>query len=171
MKLSNGLQAVAVIEAAKGLLVLAAGAGLLALIHRDAQLLAEQLVERSHLNPASHYPHIFVELAGRATTTRLWLLAAAALCYALIRFIEAIGLWHEQRWAEWFGAASGSIFVPMELYELGRGVTWAKLLILIVNIGVVGYLGYVLWRSRRRRGEPGEQATAPPRPNPGDPHA
>lgn len=159
MKLSSGIRAVAVVEAAKGLLVLLAGCGLLALVHHDVQAVAEQVAARFHLNPASRYPRIFLALAGQVDDRRLWLLAAAALCYAGIRFVEAVGLWRQQRWAEWFGAASGSIYVPIELYELARGITWAKLLILGVNVVIVGYLGYALWRSRRR--EPAGPAAGP----------
>jgi len=55
-----GLRAVAVFELLKGLLVLLAGAGALSLIHQNVQGVAEQLVRRSHLNPAHHYPRIFI---------------------------------------------------------------------------------------------------------------
>jgi hypothetical protein len=47
---------VAAFEAAKGLLVLAAGFGLLSLLHKDVQVLAERFVDRLHLNPAKRYP-------------------------------------------------------------------------------------------------------------------
>lgn len=61
------------------------------------------------------------------------------------------GLWCEKRWAEWFAAASGAIYVPAEAYEIVRGITWIKILLLIVNICIVAYLIYVLWRSERSR--------------------
>ncbi len=56
MTSSSGIRIVAAFEAAKGVLVLLVGFGLLALVHHDAQAMAEQLVERFHLNPASRYP-------------------------------------------------------------------------------------------------------------------
>ena len=69
---------VALVEAAKGLLVLLAGFGLLALIHRDVQAVAERLVWHSHLNPAGKYPRIFLDAAQKMTDARLWLFASFA---------------------------------------------------------------------------------------------
>ena len=65
--LTDGLRAIAVFEAAKGALVLLAGFGVLGLLHRDLQAIAERLVRFSHLNPASKYPRIFVAAADRVT--------------------------------------------------------------------------------------------------------
>lgn len=138
----------AAFEAAKGALVLLAGFGLLALVHHDAQAMAEQLVERFHLNPASRYPRIFIHAAA-VTDARLWLLACAALGYATARFIEAYGLWRERRWAEWFAVASGGIYAPIEVYELFHGITWAKISLFVVNAGIVAYMTFALWQTRQ----------------------
>ncbi|HEU0264788.1 MAG TPA: DUF2127 domain-containing protein, partial [Geobacterales bacterium] len=45
---------------------------------------------------------------------------------------------------EWFGLLTGGMYVPVELYEVTRGVTWPKLSLLVVNLGVVSYLLYAL---------------------------
>ncbi len=82
---SRSLRAVALIELAKGAVVLLAGAGLISLIHSDVGRVAEELARLAHLNPASGTPHIFVETAARLTDARLWLLSAGALAYALLR--------------------------------------------------------------------------------------
>jgi uncharacterized membrane protein (DUF2068 family) len=139
---------VALFEAAKGALILLAGFGLLELVHRDLQHVADELVRRFHLNPARHYPRIFIEAAGKATDSRLWLLAGAALLYALVRFVEAYGLWRERRWAGWFAAATGAIYVPLEIMALFRTITWFKLTTIIVNLGIVALMTWTLWRSR-----------------------
>lgn len=141
---SRFLRAIALLEAAKGALVLGAGFGLLALVHHDVQRLAEQLVKRFHLNPASRYPRIFLDAAAQLDDMRLWLLATFAATYALLRFIEAYGLWRERRWAEWFAALSGGVYVPIEVYDLFHGVTWAKVCVLAVNALIVAYMIHVL---------------------------
>ncbi len=151
MKLTGGLRAVAVYEAAKGVLVLVAGFGLLSLMQRDAQHFAEQLVAHLHLNPAKGYPRIFIDASANVTDAKLWILAGLALLYAAVRSVEAYGLWLGRRWAEWFAVASGAIYVPAEVYEIVRGVTPTKLLLLAANVCIVAYLIYVLWRSRRIR--------------------
>ncbi len=150
-RIKDGLRIVSSFEATKGLLVLLTGFGLLAYIHEDLHLAAERLVRHFHLNPASRYPLIFLDLAGHVTDRQLWFMALFALLYAVVRFVEAYGLWHERRWAEWFGLFSGGIYVPLELFEIARGVTWPKAVLLIVNVGIVGYLYLILYQSRHKR--------------------
>lgn len=135
-----GLKLTAMLEAIKGVLVLVAGFGLLTYIHRDLHHAAVQLVRHFHLNPASHYPTIFLDLSARIHDTGLWAMAAGAFIYASIRIAEAIGLWLDLRWAEWFGVLSGLIYIPVEVYEITRGVAWPKVVVLIVNSLVIGYL-------------------------------
>jgi len=151
LHIKDGLRVVSVFEAAKGLLVLLTGFGLLAYIHKDLHLAAERLVRHFHLNPANHYPRIFLDLADRVTDAQLWLLAFSALVYALVRFIEAYGLWHERKWAEWFGLFAGGLYVPIELYEIANGVTWPKSVLLLVNVGIVGYLSFIVYQARQER--------------------
>ena len=139
-----GLQTIAIFEALKGSIVLLAAAGLISLVHKDAQAAAEEIVEQFHLNPASHYPHIFLDAVASLTSGKLWLLAAGALLYAAIRFVEAYGLWHERTWAEWLGAVSGSLYVPIEIYELLKGINLLKFVLFLINGAVVIYLAHTL---------------------------
>ena len=139
---------VALFEGAKGALVLLVGFGLLALIHRDLHAAAEQLVRHFHINPASHYPRIFIDLSDRLTDLKLWAIALGALFYAVIRFAEAAGLWMQRPWAEWFGLLSGGMYIPIELYEVMQGVSWPKVTVLVVNGVIVVYLRVVVTRSK-----------------------
>ena len=146
----GALRAVALFEALKGALALTAGWGVLALFHGDAQRFADALVGRLHLNPAKSTPQVFLRLLENISNSQLWALAAFAALYAGLRFIEAYGLWRGRRWAEWLAALSGGIYVPVEIYELTRGVSWIKVAALLLNAAVVSYMCYALWTSRRR---------------------
>lgn len=157
MRLFNTIRAVSAFEAAKGTMVLLAGFGALSLIHHDVQRIAEQLVGHLHLNPAKHYPRIFLDTAAHVTDTRLWLLAFLAATYALVRFVEAYGLWHGKRWAEWFAAVSGSLYVPFEIYELYKGITLLTLSALVVNLLIVSLMINTLLRVRSIEAGKGEQ--------------
>ena len=152
----GGVRSVAVFEALKGLVVLLAGFGLLHFVHRDLQSTAEELVRHSHLNPAHHYPRIFIEAASRASSSRIRLLASMAFLYSAVRFVEAYGLWYLKAWAEWFAIISGSIYVPIELYELAKHATLVRATVLIANLAIVIYLVYLRWinlssKSRQNR--------------------
>lgn len=144
------LRIVALVELAKGVLVVALGAGLLAFAHRDLQEIAEELLLHLHLNPASRIPGIFVALASRVDSINLWLLALGAAAYAIVRIAEGYGLWYDYAWAEWLGAVSGLIYVPFEIYALSKGFTLLKLSTLALNLIVVTVLVESLIRRRRR---------------------
>jgi len=148
---SSGLKLVALFEGAKGILVLCAGCGLLLLIHRDLHQAASELISHLHLNPAHKYPGIFLDLADRTSDARLWAMAAGAAIYSTVRFAEAIGLWLDRRWAEWFGFLSGALYLPLEVYELLLGVTWPKVIVFAINAVVVLYLLYVIIHRRSPR--------------------
>jgi len=145
----RGLHIIAVLEGAKGAIVLFTGFGILALIHEGAHQAVEELVRHLHINPARHYPGIFIDVATHVTDLQLWVLAFSALCYAVVRFVEAYGLWRRMAWAEWFGLLTGGMYIPLELFEVVRKATWPRITVLVVNLVVVGYLAYVLLLTRR----------------------
>lgn len=139
---------VALFEALKGTIVLVAGFGLAHAIHGDVGRFAERLVHRLHLDAAKRYPRIFLDLANNLSDSQLWALAALALAYSVVRFAEAYGLWFERRWGEWIAALSGGIYVPAEIYELARGYSTVKVVALVLNMLVVGYMCFLLLRRR-----------------------
>lgn len=145
----KGLRAVAALEAFKGAIVLIVGFGFLTLLGRDQAAFAEHLVARLHLNPAHHYPHIFIEAMSNVNNTHLLALAGVAAAYSALRFAEAYGLWMQRRWAEWLAALSGGIYVPVEIYEIFHRVSWLKVGALVVNLVIVGYMVWLLTESRR----------------------
>jgi uncharacterized membrane protein (DUF2068 family) len=136
---STGMRAVATFEASKGVVALLAGSGLLLLWNEDAQTLTDRLARHLHLDPGK--PHggvIWSAITGAEDHLRL--LALGILAYAVVRFTEAFGLWKERTWAEWFGVASGLIYVPFDLLEIFRHPGALSVLMLSLNLLVVGYL-------------------------------
>jgi len=121
---SRGLHIVAFFEGAKGLLVLIVGFELLTLINKDAHVAALRLVEQLHFNPSSHYPRIFLDLTEHVSDAKLQGMAIAAAIYSVVRLVEAAGLWLRKTWAEWFGAITGGMFIPLAIYKIAQHVTW-----------------------------------------------
>jgi uncharacterized membrane protein (DUF2068 family) len=149
MRPNSGVYIVAVFEATKGTLVLVAGFGLLSTVSRGTQQVAEALVRHFHLNPASHYPRIFIDFVHNMSDSQLLLMAAFSFTYACVRFVEAYGLWRQMKWAKWFSVLSGGIYVPIEIYELFFGITLLKVFTLSINICIVVYMSFVLRQSRQ----------------------
>jgi uncharacterized membrane protein (DUF2068 family) len=134
------LRLLSLFEAGKGLLVFLVGFGLVSLIHKSAQQEAAEIVKIFHLNPARHYPEIFINTLTNLSDARLWFLSISAIIYSLIRFAEAYGLWYDRLWAIWFAIASSALFLPMELSELIENLTIVRIVIILLNILLVFYL-------------------------------
>jgi uncharacterized membrane protein (DUF2068 family) len=143
------VRSVALFEGIKGLIVLTTGFGVLTLVHRDVQSVAEHVVRHLHMNPASHLPSIFIELAGRITDGKLWALAAGAMGYSTLRLVEAYGLWLDRTWASWLAVVSGGIYLPIEIYELVKKPSVIHAVVFAGNLLIVTYL--VVHIGRRRR--------------------
>lgn len=76
------------------------------------------------------------------------------MLYALLRLVEAYGLWRERSWAEWLAAASSGIYLSYEIAELAARVTPLRIVVTFsANLIVVGFM---VWRLvlRARRGAP-----------------
>lgn len=144
----RALRAIAIFEAAKGLAALAAGVGLLQLLHHDIHRLALALLWRFHLDPALPYPTLLLHYADLLSAIDLRTLAPVALAYIAVRFVEAWGLWKEKTWAEWLGALSGALYIPLEVAHLAHRPGAINAGVLLVNVVVVGFLGFQLWMRR-----------------------
>jgi len=146
---ARAIRAIAGFEALKGVVVLLAASGLLALVHRDLDDLAARLVQHAHLNPASKYPHIFLDAVSRLQERRLIWLAVGAATYAACRLVEAYGLFRERAWAEWLAALSAGLYVPVEIVELVRKPSLLGVVVLAVNVAVVAVMARALVQRRR----------------------
>jgi hypothetical protein len=88
---------VATLEAAKGLLVLLLGLGLLDLLHRDVEEAAENLLSYLRIGVDRRVARVSLDAASKLTDARLWALTGTAVAYAGVRFTEAWGLWNRRQ--------------------------------------------------------------------------
>lgn len=143
-----GLRAVASFEAFKGIVVLLLGIALLA-IHQDAEDFAANLLYHLHIDPDKRLAHVLMDAATKVTDARLWTIAAAALSYASVRFIESWGLWNRRVWAEWFALLSGAMYLPWEILKLAERVDWQRIGVLAINLLIVLYMLMIRIRACR----------------------
>jgi uncharacterized membrane protein (DUF2068 family) len=143
-----GLRGIALFEAGKGLLAVIVAMWLLSLLHKDIQNVAEHLLRFLHrifrLNPDGHLARSIVRGARRVTPGNLHLWIGGTMIYAIIRFVEAAGLWLEKQWAEWFALISGCLYIPIEIYELAHHATPIKWAVFATNLLIVAYLAWLL---------------------------
>jgi uncharacterized membrane protein (DUF2068 family) len=149
------LRAVASLELAKGLVVLAAGMSVLLIVHRDTGDIADWCLRVLHISPDHHFAQVFLNWADTLTAQKLLAVAAVATIYAILRFIEAYGLWHARAWAEWIALISGGLYLPFEIYKLIHRVNLFHASVFAINVAVVVYMAFLLMTGRSSRAKLG----------------
>ncbi len=140
------LRVIAVWEAVKGALVVLAAGIAVKLLHTDVDHAIDLIVDHFHLDPAGHTSRIFMQAADHLTDTRLVLIAAGALAYAVLRFVEAYGLWFQKRWGWLLGIASAALYLPLEIVEIFRHFTSISVGLFLINVLII----ILLWLNRTR---------------------
>ena len=64
----------------------------------------------------------------------LTVLLVTATIYAVVRVVEAVGLWRERRWAEYLTVVATAGFLPFEIRELMVRVSVLRVGALVVNL-------------------------------------
>jgi uncharacterized membrane protein (DUF2068 family) len=150
-RLPFGLRTIALFEAAKGFLALAAAGGLLSLRHTDLHAVTDAFLLRHGIDPERHYMRLFIESVAQATHHHEGQLAVLSLAYALIRLAEGYGLWQGKHWAEWFAVISAGLYLPWEFMHFARHPRPFTAGIILFNLALIFYLGKLLARQRSRR--------------------
>ena len=136
------LRLIAIFKLLKAALLIAVCAGALRLVHTDVTTLVEKWVARFGLNPGSRYVGHAILEAAALTPNRIKDLGVGSFLYAAVFLTEGIGLWLVKPWAVWFSTIITSSLVPVEVHEIYRRPTSAKVLVLAINIAVVAFLVY-----------------------------
>ncbi|HXM63828.1 MAG TPA: DUF2127 domain-containing protein [Terriglobales bacterium] len=145
---SRLIRLIALFKLLKAILLIAVGASALKLLHKDVASVLEHWVAMLGLDPGKQYVNRGLQKAAKLTPNKIKGLGIVSFIYAGLFLTEGIGLWLEKRWAEWFTVIITGSLVPVELYEIYLHPRPIKILVLIINIAVVGYL---LYRIRNER--------------------
>jgi len=124
----------------KGLLLLAAGIGALSLLHENAAAQVTAWLEKIGVDPGNHYIHGLIRRLWNVDDAKLEAISAGTFFYAGLMLTEGVGLALHKKWAEYFTIIATSSFLPLELYELIHHFSYAKILVIVVNLAVVAYL-------------------------------
>jgi uncharacterized membrane protein (DUF2068 family) len=134
------IQLIAALKLAKGLLLLAAGLGVLRLLHHDVAGIASTWVHALRVDPNNRFIHRLLERLLGVSRRRLEEIGAGTFFYAAVFLTEGTGLALGKRWAEYFTIIVTGSFLPFEVYELSRRVTAARGVVVAVNVVVLVYL-------------------------------
>src|SRR5262249_11637117 len=147
-KKGRGLLLIAAFKILKGFGLLAVGFGALHFLHRDLAAEVGQWVDLLRIDPHSHYLHWILEKLSNVDEKQLRELSVGTFFYAALFLCEGAGLALRKRWAEYLTIISTASLMPVEVLEIYKGPSAAKVILLLVNLGVVAYLVGELQRTR-----------------------
>src|SRR3984957_770606 len=136
------IRLIALFKLLKSALLIAVDMSPLRLLHKDVASVLEHWVAMLGLDPGNRYVDRALQKFGSLTPNKIKSFGVVSFIYAALFLTEGIGLWLVKRWAEWFSVIITSSLVPVEIYEIYRHPTAFKVLALLINIAVVGYLLY-----------------------------
>jgi uncharacterized membrane protein (DUF2068 family) len=157
-----GFLAIGLLKLVKGALLLSFGLGTLLLL--DKNLMA-RLLHWARALPIDRHWHIVQNLLlrlGVVANRDIKLISATALFLAALLLTEGIGLLFEKVWAEYLTFIFTASFIPIEVYELPRRVTPARIAALAISVVIAAYLALRLHQRamarRRARGVVGKKS-------------
>ncbi len=136
----QALRSVALVEFAKGVLVIGA---VVALHWLDPSDVADAFLNFLHISPDHHFALLLLSMADKLSDIKFWHLAVGASCYSGLRFAEAVGLWRARAWAEWIALVSGAPYLPLEIRATWHHATLIHAAVLIINLAIVGFMFYL----------------------------
>ena len=143
------LRLIAVFKLVKALTLIVVGIGALRLIHtNNAADTIIRFAGRFSFNPGTRYFDHFLAKVASLPPKDFRDLGIGSFVYAALFTTEGVGLWLAKRWAEWFTAIITGSLIPLEIFEIHRRPTVAKVIVLLLNIAIVAYL---VVRIRRER--------------------
>lgn len=139
---ANGrlLRVIAVFKFLKAALLVALSAGAFRMLHQDLGMRLEHWVRAMHLDPGNRYIEHVLMRASRLNPAQIKRIGLAGLLYAGLFTVEGTGLWLKRRWGEWVTVVLTGMLVPVEVYEIVHRPTAIKVLVLLVNVGILFYL-------------------------------
>lgn len=143
-----GLILIGLFKLLKATALLVAGIGILKLLHRDVASVVTTWLERLRIDADNYYIHRGLTRIFRITPKQLKDLSVGTFVYAGLYLTEGIGLVMRKHWAEYLTTISTALFIPLEVYEMYRRFTWARLSFLLINVAIVWYLAARIKRQR-----------------------
>jgi uncharacterized membrane protein (DUF2068 family) len=138
--LDIGFMAIAVLKIVKGVLLFLVGVGALSLIHKDAAAVFKHWADVLQVNVHSRVIQHWLLDIGLVKQRDLALIVTTTFTYSGLLLTEGIGLLLQKVWAEYMTTFITATFIPIEIYELARHATIARISLLVINILVVAYL-------------------------------
>ncbi len=148
---NGGLLLIAVYKLLYALLFIVIGLGAHRLLHKHIADQIELLAHLLRFNPESRLVNFILVKASLINDPLLRRIGFFAFSFAGITLAESIGLYLEKAWGEFLTLAITASFLPWEIFEIFRRITWFRVSLLGINTVVFLYLLQVVLERTRHR--------------------
>jgi len=142
---------IAVYKLLQALLFIAIGLGARHMLHKDVADDLATLADRLRFNPESRLVIFILDKASLLNDPVLRRIGFFAFSYAAVGLAEGTGLYLEKAWGEFLTLAITASFLPWEIFEIVRRLTWVRLGLLTINFLVLLYLAKVVAEGMKER--------------------
>ncbi len=129
------------------------GVGALKLLHKDLVDVVTRFIIDLGRDPEGHFANLILDKVALIDPHRLKQISIAIFAGAALHMLEGVGLVLRKVWAEYVTLILTASFLPWEVIEIVRHVTWIKVVLLLVNLAVVIYLVFYVQMMNVRRKE------------------
>src|SRR5271165_2096680 len=128
------------------------GIGALKLLHADLVDVVTRFIIDLRFDTEGRFASLILDKVAMIDPHRLKQISIAIFAAAGLHLLEGIGLVLRKVWAEYVTLILTASFLPWELFEIIRHMTWIKIVLTLLNFAVVVYLVfYVQMKTRQRR--------------------
>lgn len=135
-----GIFLIAVFKIIKGVLFIAFAVVSLKLIDKDIGDVFLFWISKLHIDSEGRFIQNVLTHLSLIDNKMLLEISLATFGFALLLLVEGGGLFLEKLWAEYIVIIETGFFIPFEIYEITRHMTWTKIILFLVNTAVVLYL-------------------------------
>jgi uncharacterized membrane protein (DUF2068 family) len=134
------LRVIALFKFLKAASLIALGLGAFKLLHKDLGGVVEHWIRALGLDPGNRFVEALLGKVSQLSPEQVKKLGLGSFLYAALFLAEGTGLWLKKRWGEWLTVIITGSLVPVEVYEICRHPSVVRVAVLVVNVGIVGYL-------------------------------
>lgn len=134
------LSLIAVFKFLKAAMLIALGIGAFRLLHRDIGSVLEHWTDVLGVDPDNRFVDAVLVRVSNLRPDQIRKLGLGSFLYAGLFLAEGTGLWLQKRWGEWLTVIITGSLVPVEIYEIYRHPSAVKVAVLVINLGILGYL-------------------------------
>ena len=138
---------------AKALLLTGLAFGIFRSINQDMADTVRRITLHLRIDPENSFIRLLLEKIANIDPHTLRTIGLVTFVYAGLLYVEGVGLWLNQAWAEYLLIVATASFVPWEAKALIVNFSWERLVLILLNLAVLLYVVWVIWCQKHPKKE------------------